>query len=140
MPQVIEVVQDRLKALRSRQVDYRELVLPYHLIRDPAEYQHHTLNAIVARQLAQGGVTLRPGESIQYIITDAPARCPDDRARALELFDPRCGYDVQKYTELLLRAIETILQPAGWAREPGRLATFGAVGFAPIGTSREQLL
>ena len=83
------------------------------LTREPQEYQHATLNAIVARQLMAAGVSLHAGESIQYIITNAQAGNPRERALAFEMFDAALGYDVEKYAELLLRAIATILQPAG---------------------------
>ncbi len=94
-------------------MDYHDLALTYRLTRDPQEYRHNTLNAIVTRQLSQGGVRLHPGESIRYVITDAQARELDARARAIDLMDSARGYDAEKYTELLLRAMATILQPAG---------------------------
>jgi DNA polymerase elongation subunit (family B) len=113
VPQVIELIRDRLAELRSQQVDYRDLALTYRLTRDPQEYRHNTLNAVVARQLSQRGVSLHPGESIRYVITDAKARDSHARARPVDLMDSSCGYDVEKYAELLLRAMATILQPAG---------------------------
>ena len=113
VPQVIDLIRDRLAELRSQQVDYRDLALTYRLTRDPQEYRHNTLNAIVAQQLSQRGVSLHPGESIRYVITDAKARDPHARARPVDLMDSSCGYDVEKYAELLLRAMATILQPAG---------------------------
>jgi DNA polymerase-2 len=113
VPQVIELLRTQLEMLRNRQVDYRDLTLTYRLTREPQAYQHQTLNAIVARQLTDAGVRLHAGESIQYIITDIKASKPNDRVRAVELFDAMCDYDVEKYAELLLRAIATILQPAG---------------------------
>ena len=39
--------------------------------------------AIAAQQLDRSGVNLRPGEVIEYIITDADSRYADDRVRAL---------------------------------------------------------
>jgi DNA polymerase elongation subunit (family B) len=111
--QVIELIRDHLAVLRSQQVDYRDLALTYRLTRDPQEYRHNTLNAVVAQQLSQRGVRLHPGEAIRYVITDAKARDPHARARPLDLMDSSCGYDAEKYAELLLRAMETILQPAG---------------------------
>ena len=113
VPQVMDLISDSLALLRSRQVDRGDLVLTYRLTRDPQDYRHNTLNAIVARQLAQRGVSLHPGEAIHYIITDAQARDPRARAQAFDLMDPACDYDVEKYAELLLRAMATILQPAG---------------------------
>ena len=117
VPQVVELVRDRLELLRSHQVDYRDLVLTYRLTRNPHEYRHNTLNAIVARQLSQRGVCLHPGESIRYVITDAQARDPHARARPVDLMDASCSYDVEKYAEHLLRAVATILQPAGLDQE-----------------------
>jgi DNA polymerase-2 len=116
-PQVIALVRDQLEMLRSGRVDYRDLVLTYHLSRDPKEYRHNTLNAVVARDLMQRGVTLAPGEPIQYIITSANSARPAERAKALEFFLPSDRYDAEKYADLLLRAMETILQPLGLARQ-----------------------
>ncbi len=117
VPQVIELIRDRLAELRSQKVDYRDLALTYRLTRDPHEYRHNTLNAIVAQQLSQRGVRLHPGESICYVITDAKARDPDARARPVDLMNSSDGYDAEKYAELLLRAMATILQPAGLSQE-----------------------
>ncbi len=117
VPQVIELIRDRLELLRSHQVDYRDLALTYRLTRDPQAYRRHTLNAIVAQQLGRRGVNLHPGESIRYVITDAKARDPHARARPVELMDASCHYDVEKYAELLLRAMATILQPASLDQE-----------------------
>ena len=113
VPQVIDLIRARLAELRSQQVDYRNLVLTYCLTREPQEYRHNTLNAVVAQQLSQRGISLHPGESIRYVITDAQARDPHARARPVEFMDSSCGYDAEKYAELLLRAMATILQPAG---------------------------
>ena len=62
-------------------------------------------------------MSLHPGEFIRYIITDAKARDPHARARPIDVIDSACGYDVEKYAELLLRAVATILQPAGLDQE-----------------------
>jgi len=117
VPQVIDLIRERLAELRAHQVDYHDLALTYRLTRDPQAYRHNTLNAVVARQLSQRGVHLHPGESIRYVITDAQARDPHARARPVDLMDASYGYDVEKYAELLLRAMATILHPAGIDQE-----------------------
>ncbi len=111
--QVTALVHENLARLKDGQVNYRDLVLTYHLSRDPKEFQHNTLNAIVARDLMRRGVSLAAGEPIQYIVTGAKSPHPSERAQPLEFFDPSTGYDVEKYTELLVRAMRTILQPFG---------------------------
>lgn len=117
LPRLFAVLTRELDRLRAGQVPAPELALTYHLSRDPEEYKSNTLNAIVARELAGRGVTLQPGESIQYIITEYQADAPGDRARACEFYEGAWGYDVERYTELLLRAVETVLGPFGLTGE-----------------------
>ncbi len=113
MPQLLELVAARLDALRAGQVPLQDLALTYRLSRDPQGYTTNTLNAIVARELAGRGVTLAPGEAVRYIITDYKAAAPSDRARSSEFVDGSWGCDVDRYTELSLRAVETVLAPLG---------------------------
>jgi hypothetical protein len=113
LPQLLQIITRELDRLRSAQVPLHDLVLTYHLSRDPAEYQTDTLNATVARELAGRGVTLNPGESVRYVITEYQADVPSDRARAWEFIDGSWGYDVARYTELLMRAVETVFVPFG---------------------------
>ena len=113
LPQLLQIITRELDRLRSGQVPLHELVLTYHLSRDPAGYQTDTLNATVARELAGRGVTLNPGESVRYVITEYQANVPSDRARAWEFIDGSWGYDVARYTELLMRAVESVLVPFG---------------------------
>ena len=49
---------------------------------------------------------LRPGETLQYILTNSEAELPDDRVRAWTLWEGWCGYDVKKYQEALREAFE----------------------------------
>jgi hypothetical protein len=113
LPQLLQIITRELDRLRCGQVPLHELVLTYHLSRDPEEYQTDTLSATVAGELAERGVTLNPGESVRYVITEYQADVPSDRARAWEFIDGSWGYDVARYTELLMRAVESVLVPFG---------------------------
>lgn len=111
VPRLLDIVVRELDRLRAGQVPLRELVLTYHLSRDPSEYKSETLNAVAARQLYECGVELHPGECLQYVITDYEADLGYDRARAWELTNGSTFYDAERYTELLLRAVETVFAP-----------------------------
>lgn len=113
LPDVFTLITHELERLHSGGVPPCDLVLSFHLSRDPATMKSNTLNAIVARELMGQGATLRPGESIEYILLDHDAPEPSQRARAWEFYAEEEGYDVERYTELLLRAAETILTPFG---------------------------
>jgi DNA polymerase elongation subunit (family B) len=87
-----------------------ELVISRRLTRAPSEYKQSNVTAVVARQLDQAGVKLRPGETIEYILTDTGARLPDDRARAWTLWEGWRGYDVAEYMAALRQAFKPFTQ------------------------------
>ena len=110
---VIDVACAYADALRSGRVAYQDLVITQRLSRDPMAYSKDTLLAIAAKELVGSGIELSPGESIQYIITEADARAKIDRARVVEQYRGNEPYDAEKYIELLVRATQTVLAPLG---------------------------
>ena len=101
--EVYERYQDRL---RDGTVPAEELVIRKRLTKAPSSYQKNNSTAIAARQLDRAGVKLRPGENIEYIITDADSSLVDDRVRAWTLWEGWRGYDVKAYREALKKAFE----------------------------------
>lgn len=114
IPQAIEVLADYRERLKERQVPLRDLVITRNLSQNPRSYQKATLAAIVSQELLARGVKLDPGESIQYIITQARDKDPAGRARAYATMTAEHSYDVEKYTELLLKAGESLLSLFGY--------------------------
>jgi hypothetical protein len=53
-------------------------------------------------------VRLRPGQTVEYIITDSDNRVPNDRVRAYALWDGWFGYDRRKYTQFLHDAFDPL--------------------------------
>jgi len=101
-----EVLARYLARLEAGSVNLEELVINRRLTRAPHDYKQASATAIAAKQLERAGVKLRPGETLQYIITDAAAEWPDDRVRAWTLWEGWHGYDVKKYQEALRDAFE----------------------------------
>jgi len=101
--EVYERYQDRLS---NGTVPAEELVIRKRLTRAPESYQKNSSTAIAARQLDRAGVKLRPGENIEYIITDADSSLIDDRVRAWTLWEGWRGYDVKAYAKALKKAFE----------------------------------
>ena len=116
VPRVIEIACAYADALRSGQVPYQDLVITKRLSRDPMAYSKDTLLAIAAKEILGSGVELSPGGSIQYIITEEHAGAKCDRARPFVHYRGQEPYDAEKYIELLLRAVETVLTPLGIGR------------------------
>jgi hypothetical protein len=56
---------------------------------------------------------LNPRDTGRHGVTKYQADVPSGRARAWEFVDGSWGYDVARYTELLMRAVEAVLVPFG---------------------------
>src|SRR5713101_7873764 len=61
---------------------------------------------LAAQQLFGSGVKLRPGQNIEYVITNAEAHVPNDRVRAYALWEGWFGYDRKKYAAMLREAFQ----------------------------------
>jgi DNA polymerase II len=96
------------ESLADGSVTIEDLIVSKRLTRAPREYQKANQTAIAAQQLLGRGVRLRPGQTVEYIITDASNRVPNDRVRAYALWDGWFGYDRRKYAELLRDAFEPL--------------------------------
>jgi DNA polymerase-2 len=100
---VFATYQDRLA---NGEVDIRDLVVSKRITREPRDYQKAGVTAIAAQQLFGSGVKLRPGQNIEYVITNAEAHVPNDRVRAFALWEGWFGYDRKKYAAMLREAFE----------------------------------
>jgi DNA polymerase-2 len=89
-------------------VAIEDLIVSKRLTREPREYSKANQTAIAAQQLFGSGVRLRPGQTVEYIITDSDNRVPNDRVRAYALWDGWFGYDRHKYTEFLHDAFDPL--------------------------------
>ncbi len=101
-----EVYAKYVARLVDGSVAPEELVIRKRLTKAPASYQKNSVTAIAARQLDRAGVKLRPGENIEFIITDADSTFIDDRVRAWTLWEGWRGYDVEAYRQALEKAFE----------------------------------
>ena len=113
-PQALAKAKEFVDILRSGKADPLELVIRCHISQEVEEYKTRTANAEVARALDEAGIKLAPGESIEYILVDATGRKKPQKAIPLALYSFDDGYDIEKYTELALKAVETLLFPLGY--------------------------
>jgi hypothetical protein len=90
-------------------VDIRELVVSKRITREPRDYQKAGVTAIAAQQLFASGVKLRPGQTVEYVITDSESTVPNDRVRAFALWEGWFGYDRKKYGAMLREAFEPFI-------------------------------
>lgn len=115
VPRALDLLTEAIVRLRSGEVRAADLAIATTISRTPGGYKNNAVVAVAARQMHRAGVDLHPGERIQYIVTDAAAHLPDDRVRPLALLGSDWSCDVEYYTDLLLRATETLLGPLGYS-------------------------
>ena len=99
-----------LARVEEGSVGIEELAISRRLTRPANGYKHASATAIAAKQLDRAGVALRPGETIEYIITDADSNYADDRVRALTMWEGWRGYDVSEYQRALREAFKPLEQ------------------------------
>jgi DNA polymerase II len=109
LEEAVRVVRRYEERLTNGEIAVEDLIVSKRLTRAPREYQKASLTAIAAQQLFGRGVRLRPGQTIEYVITDADARVPNDRVRAFAAWEGWHGYDRTKYRELLREAFAPFL-------------------------------
>ena len=114
VPAALAKAGEHIAVLRAGKADPLELVVRRHISQEADEYTNKSANAVVAKALEEAGIHLAPGEMIEYIILDARGKKKSEKAVPLALYAFDDGYDIEKYTEMALKAVETLLLPFGW--------------------------
>jgi DNA polymerase elongation subunit (family B) len=122
LEEACEILERYLDRVEAGQVSVEEIAISRRLTRSPNDYRQASATAIAAQQLDRSGVALRPGEVIEYIITDADSNFADDRVRALTLWESWRGYDVRQYQQALREAFKPFTHYA-----PSRGTSTGAL-------------
>jgi DNA polymerase elongation subunit (family B) len=114
VPAALTLAGDMLSTLRSGKADPLELVVHRHLTREAEEYTTNTANAAATKALDEAGVHLAPGEMVDYIIVDMSGKRKPAKALPVALYSADEGYDIETYTGMTLKAVETLLLPFGY--------------------------
>ena len=110
LPEILAMLQERLAGLREGKVPLEEFMITQRLSRDPEKFSVLSPSAIVAKQLKQHGKVVKRGQRIRFIYT---ALAPGVWAWDIPMQANSKVVDRIKYRELLIRAVQEILQPLG---------------------------
>jgi DNA polymerase II len=113
IPDVQEIVAEYCRYLREGRASIEEIAIGKTLTQAPEQYRHATRTSIAAKELQRRGVSLQPGETIHYVISDSHAALPDDRVRAVAGCDGTIAYDAEAYVTLVRKAALAVLAPLG---------------------------
>ena len=114
VPELLEVGRSYISLLQSGRANPMELVLKRHITHEADEYVNNSISAVVSKMVEEMGVHLSAGESIEFIIIDQSGKKKPEKAKPIALYAFEDGYDIEQYTELALRAMETLLLPFGY--------------------------
>ena len=103
------VLADYQERLSSGDVDIRDLIVSKRITKEPRDYRKAGVTAIAAQQLFGSGVKLRPGQTVEYVITDSDSVVPNERVRVFALWEGWFGYDRKKYAAMLREAFEPFI-------------------------------
>lgn len=117
VPEVLAVVKNYVTLIQSGKANPLDLVLKRHIAKEPDEYLHNSVSAVVSKMIQDMGVHLAAGESIEFIIIDQSGKKKPEKAKPLALYSLEDGYDTEKYLEFILKAAETLLSPFGYTFE-----------------------
>ena len=135
LPEVMVLVQDQLTDLKNGNVPLEELIVRQTLSRELDRYSVLSPLATAAQQLQVQGRIVRMGQQIRYIHV---SRGPGVHAWNLPKLPDIKEVDRVRYRELIIRAVQEVLQPlgvtesilknwligrAGYLAPPGLLAT-----------------
>jgi DNA polymerase elongation subunit (family B) len=110
LPDVMGILRQGLADLQAGRVPLEQLIVSQTLSRTLAEYRMPSPAARAAMQLEQVGKVRRPGQRIRFIHTiGEPGVYARDGPKPLS----PAAINVAYYTELLIRAASTVLQPLG---------------------------
>jgi DNA polymerase-2 len=114
VPELLEISRSYISLLQSGRANPMELVLKRHITHEADEYANNSISAVVSKMVEEMGVHLSAGESIEFIIIDQSGKKKPEKAKPIALYAFEDGYDIEQYTELALRAVETLLLPFGY--------------------------
>jgi DNA polymerase II len=114
VPEILEIARSFIVLLQSGRANPMELVLKRHIMHEANEYTNNSISAVVSKMVEEMGVHLSAGESIEFIILDQSGKKKPEKAKPIALYAFEDGYDIEQYTELALRAVETLLLPFGY--------------------------
>jgi len=114
VPEALAKAGEFVTTLRAGNADPLELVVRRHLSREAEEYTTNTANAAAVKALDEAGVHLAPGEMVEYVIVDMSGKKKPVKALPVALYAAEEGYDIETYTDMTLKAAETLLLPFGY--------------------------
>lgn len=110
---VCDRLEVQLAELRRGDVPPDDLVIKRRVSKEIEEYTQYTRNVAALERASDRGFSVAPGEDVEFVVVDDSK---SSRERVALAFEEPSTYDTEYYSELLIRAAESIVSPLGWTR------------------------
>ena len=114
MDEVVEVCRRAAAQLRRNRVSPEQFIITSRVAKEISSYQVNTAVKAALQQFASLGVTIHPGQRVQFVITDQHAMDPWKKVCIAEFLTKDTSLDVSFYLRFLARCMETMLSPFGY--------------------------
>jgi len=110
---VCDRLQGAIGRLRARRVEPADLVIRKRVSKSLGDYRQSTHTVAALQRCRLHDLDRGPGQDVRYVVVADGA---DGRERVRLPFEDVTDYDVDYYTELLVRAGASVTAPLGWDR------------------------
>lgn len=111
IPAAITVLQHAAAHLHAGTIPTPDLIVKSRVTMTPDQYTVNTLVKAALLQLQDTGITVEPGQTIRYLVTDETSTNYHDRVKPLETLTPTDHPDTTYYTRQLAKIGESLLLP-----------------------------
>jgi DNA polymerase elongation subunit (family B) len=117
IPDALKVLRESSRKVFAGECRIEDMIFTARISHSLQDYRQSNNNTAAMKQFQKVGISIQPGQSIRYVITDSASKSYMKRVKIAELVDEYTGYDRSKYNEFLLRGAESILMPFGYTKE-----------------------
>ena len=117
LPQAVDALLTSGKPVVDGTVNVRSLVFHTKASRDISEYHVQTFVKAALLQLRDHDIIVKPGQSVQYLVTDEQSLDYRRRVRVAEALTGSEQVDVGYYLRQIAKCGESILLPFGYSKE-----------------------
>lgn len=117
IPETLDILREYSRRVLKGECRIEDMILTARISRSIRDYRQSNSNTAAMRQFLKEGITIQPGQSIRYVLTDHASKSYMKRVKIAELIDESTQYDRGKYYEFLLRACESMLLPFGYTKD-----------------------
>jgi DNA polymerase elongation subunit (family B) len=119
MPKVQDLFSKYRQELQDGKVALTDLLFTKMLSKGSDEYTVNTVETGSVYQLQDEGKSMRPGQVLQYVITDYYRKNAKKRSVPVELINEKTTYDARRYIELLAEVGNSVTTPFGYKVQEG---------------------